>query len=158
MKNALPDPPSKPTQQLWDHSIDNTIKYSMECSTEQTWSIAQTKKTMHFSEKHRQQEFHAFHKKSMHSEVIPCIPQQLHAFYNVTFIGPSMLLLLTTVGSIHVQNSWVWLRQTFIVQPTERKRHTLLRSSVVVPLVSSTEHRKPNLGKVLYLERNDCAR
>ena len=55
--------------------------------------------------KNRQQEFHAFHKNFMHSEVIPCIPQQLHAFYNVTFIGPSMLLLLTTVGSIHVQNS-----------------------------------------------------
>ena len=46
--------------------------------------------------KNRQQEFHAFHKNSMHSEVIPCIPQQLHAFYNVTFIGPSMLLLLLT--------------------------------------------------------------
>ena len=44
--------------------------------------------------KHRQQEFHAFHKNFMHSKVIPCIPQQLHAFYYVTFIGPSMLLLL----------------------------------------------------------------
>ena len=33
--------------------------------------------------KNRQQEFHAFHKNFMHSEVIPCIPQQLHAFYNV---------------------------------------------------------------------------
>ena len=107
---------------------------------------------MHFM-KNRQQEFHAFHKNSMHSEVIPCIPQQLHAFYNVTFIGPSMLLLLTTVGSIHVQNSWVWLRQTSIVQPTKKKRHTLLRSSVVVPLVSSTEHRKPSLGKVPWTQR-----
>ena len=98
--------------------------------------------------KHRQQEFHAFHKNFMHSEVIPCIPQQLHAFYYVTFIGPSMLLLLL-LTRFNTCAELMSMVATNLHRPAnKKKRHTLLRSSVVVPLVSSTEHRKPSLGKV----------
>ena len=103
--------------------------------------------------KNRQQEFHALHKNSMHSEVIPCIPQQLHAFYNVTFIGPSMLLLLL-LTRFNTCAELMSMVATNLHRPAnKKKRHTLLRSSVVVPLVSSTEHRKPSLGKVPWTQR-----